>query len=232
MSPSSRAVIFDLDNTLYPQRRFMRSGFAAVARQCAEECGLDWRRVYRILLRASRNGACGLEFQAAIGVFDLPWPRLQDYLATFRGHEPRLRLPEVSRRVLEYLRLKGWKTAVLTNGRPDVQERKVAALGLEPLVDTVVYAAEHGIGTGKPDATPFLETVWRLGVCVDRCVMIGDDERADIRAASALGMPSVLARIWVPDTGLPTAADDTVTSLADVPHVARRLLEISKTHAA
>ena len=61
------------------------------------------------------------------------------------------------------LRSAGWRTALLTNGDPSVQAGKVRALGLEALVDHVVYASEHAPG-GKPAREPFVEVLRRLQV--------------------------------------------------------------------
>ncbi len=50
--PDRRAVVFDLDDTLYPYRRFVLSGFAAVAGYLARTHRFDRRRVLRLLARA------------------------------------------------------------------------------------------------------------------------------------------------------------------------------------
>ena len=43
MPPERRAVVFDLDDTIYPYRRFKLSGFAEVARHLERTCALDAR---------------------------------------------------------------------------------------------------------------------------------------------------------------------------------------------
>ena len=54
-----RAILFDLDDTLYSYRAFVRSGFRAVACQLAVERGLPAGRVLRVLRRALIGGARG-----------------------------------------------------------------------------------------------------------------------------------------------------------------------------
>jgi putative hydrolase of the HAD superfamily len=115
---------------------------------------------------------------------------------------------------------------VVTNGVPAVQARKVAALGLGPLVDTVVYAHGTGTGLGKPDAAPFLEAARRLGVPAPRTVFIGDDPVADIGGAGAVGMRTIQVRADGHESRGPApAADAVVRSIGEVPSVAGGLLD-------
>lgn len=62
----------------------------------------------------------------------------------------------------------------------------------------------------KPHPLPLLTAAERIGMAVDDCVYVGDDER-DIVAARAAGMPSIAA-LW----GYRLAGDDPVDWQADV----------------
>lgn len=218
------AVIFDLDDTLYPERRFALSGYAAVAVAVSSETGIPARVVYRFLTRRFRtHGREGL-FQALCAAFALPpadVPRLVDIIRT---HPPRLRLPQLSRDVLVTLRARGHRLAVLTNGLPSIQRAKIAVLGLAPLVDAVIYAQEHA-PDGKPARVCFAVTLRRLGVDAGRSVFVGDHPEKDIAGAAAAG----ICAIWLPGrrTGPPPRlADAVASSLADVPAMVARALEV------
>jgi putative hydrolase of the HAD superfamily len=232
MQPERRAVVFDLDDTLYPYRRFKVSGFLAVARQLHADHGLDVRLGFAALLRASRGPDRGREVQACLSQYDLPADRLHELLDAFRHHAPRLRLPRAASRVLATLRGSGFRLGVLTNGQPSIQQRKVAALGLHDHVDTVVYAAAHGRGTGKPDPDTFAEVARRLDVPAARIVFVGDDEVCDVAGATGAGMRAVRCTAWTRRSD-PTAAPVIVHHLAQVPGVAHQLLEEAPNrHAA
>ena len=181
MSCSARAVLFDLDDTLYPQRRFVISGFAAVARHLQCVYGLDPRRVF-LVLRAAWRERRGLELQACVAHFALPTALVPALVEVIRGHQPAVRLPRRSTRTLLELR-RTLRTGVVTNGSPAIQARKVEALGLRALVDTIVFAGEHGTGRGKPEAAGFSAALARLGVRPDRAVFVGNDEACDIAGA-------------------------------------------------
>lgn len=63
MLPERRAVVFDLDDTLYPYRWYVRSGFAAIAVYLERSRHLDARQTLRVLLRAARGGHRGRELR-------------------------------------------------------------------------------------------------------------------------------------------------------------------------
>ncbi len=217
MPRSPRAVFFDLDDTLYPRRRFVLSGFAAVARHLDRQYRSGAPAVYRVLVDAYRRGSTGRELQACLSHFDLPEALLPGLVAIMRSHRPSLRLPAPSRRTLRVLRAE-WRIGIVTNGLPATQANKIRALGLLPFVDDVVYATEHGTKQGKPDTAPFVAALAHLAVEPHQAVFVGDDEVCDVGGARAVGLRTV--RVHPPGTAdVSSAADLTVHSVAEVPGV-------------
>jgi len=221
MRPEPRALLFDLDDTLHPRRRFVLSGLRAVATHVAVTSGVPLATVTAILARAVRRQP-GRELQALIAALDLPTDHVAALVEVVRAHAPAIRLDRATRGVLQRLR-GAWRLGVVTNGVAEVQQRKVAALGLAALVDTVIYATAGG-RPGKPAAAPFLEACARLAVPPSRAIFVGDDMTVDIEGAAAVGMKTVwLAPRHRRGAGGPHA-DITVHTIADVPAAARRLL--------
>jgi putative hydrolase of the HAD superfamily len=217
-------VLFDLDDTLYPQRRFLFSGFAAVARYVERTAGEDRARVFRVLRDAWRERP-GQELQACVERFGLPTTLLPTLLGIMRGHGPAIRLPRSSALALTTLRAR-WRTGIVTNGDPAIQRRKVDALGLVSLVDGVVFAGEHGTGAGKPEAAPFAAALDRLHAVPGRTVFVGNDEACDVAGAAALGMRTVLlvAATSCPSAVASTRADRVIDTIRDVPQAVASLL--------
>lgn len=233
MRRDTRAVIFDLDDTLYPYRRFRLSGFLAVARHLSEHAGLDVRLGFAALARASRGRDRGRELQACLAQHDLPAHWLPDLIELLRYHQPSLTLPSSSRRTLQTLREHGWRVGVLTNGARSIQSAKIDALGLAPLVDVVGYASVLGTGGGKPDPDVFAWMARTLSVTARRSVFVGDDETCDMRGAMVAGMVPVRCAAWSPAGGGSTVARAVVGRLSQVPAVATSLIEEAPNrHAA
>lgn len=231
MRRDSRAVVFDLDDTLYPYRRFRLSGLLAVSRHLAARAGINERLAFTALAHASRRNP-GEELQGCLSQFDLPAIWLPDLIDVVRHHTPRLRLPATSRRALRQLRADGWRLGVLTNGPRSIQSAKVAALDLAGHVDVVGYASTIGTGGGKPDAEPFAWMARQLAAPAARVVFVGDNERCDIEGARAAGMRPVRCTAWSSSEGR-TAARAVVHRLTDLPAIAPSLIEeASNRHAA
>jgi FMN phosphatase YigB (HAD superfamily) len=234
MSPDRRAVVFDLDDTLYPYRRFLASGFAVIAETLSATFGCDRLATLRTLLRASRGRARGHEIQVCLAALQLPPGLAPELVARLISHTPWLRLPRSSENVLIALRRAGWRIGIITNGPAAAQSRKVAALGLANYVDAVVYASEHGTGAGKPESHAFVAMSTRLDVAPDRCVMVGDNEDCDIAGALGAGFHAIRCTAWARHpVAEVTRANGTIAHLADVPRIAASLLEeVSHRHVA
>jgi len=224
-----KAVIFDLDDTLYPYIQHVHSGFAAVATYVDRHFGVPAKDAYATLRLACECDARGNEFQRLCDVHRLNHSIVPDLLREYISHSPQLWLTHDAAAVLSTLRSSGWRLGLLTNGDPSVQRKKVEVLGLAALIDHVVYASEHAPG-GKPAPEPFVEVLRRLQVAPHDAVMVGDDTVNDVDGARAVGIRTIfLAR-----TGRSQydAADVVVQALSDVPGAAAALLNRGMAHAA
>ena len=222
----ARAVLFDLDDTLYPERRFALSGFRQVALIASAASGVDPSAAFGSLVRSLRTGQRATALQTLCAELGHPADSVPALVDVMRQHLPSIRLSHAVVSALEALR-RDWRLGIVTNGMPEVQSRKVAALGVARLVDVVVLAGACGTGAGKPEAAPFLTAAGALGVAPAQCVFVGDDLECDIRGARAVGMRT----IWMPrasrDATLGRASDEpdvVARTIADVPRVAPLLL--------
>jgi putative hydrolase of the HAD superfamily len=223
------AVIFDLDDTLYPHIQHVHSGFAAVATYVNRNCDVPAKDAYATLRSARELGRRGCEFQWLCQVYRLDLAIVPDLVREYRAHCPQLWLTHGALESLNALRDAGWRTALLTNGDPAVQAGKVRALGLETLVDHVVYASEHAPG-GKPAREPFLEVLRRLQVTPACTVMVGDDPVNDMDGARAVGIRTIL--VARAGRARHEGADAVVHLLSEVPRVAAALVGEGLANAA
>lgn len=230
-SRRKKGVIFDLDDTLYPRQRFVQSGFAAVARHLASTYGVSGDIAFATLSRCQAREQQSQAFQVLCERFGLDQAIVPTLVDVFRSHRPNIFLGHGVREALRSLRTGGWRLAVLTNGLPSVQTKKVEALGLADLVDHVLYA-EHYAPSGKPAREVFSEAVARLGVPTDRIVCVGDDPERDVAGARACGIATIrLARPGVtvrPDR----EADIVIAGVDEVPYAASSLIEGVTRHVA
>jgi putative hydrolase of the HAD superfamily len=229
--PGRRGVILDLDDTLYPRERFVMSGFAAVAHYMSAVHGVSAEAAYSILNRAHRSGLVGHEFQALCDRLHLSRDLVPALVDVFRRHMPSLWLNHDVSAALHALRKAGWRVAILTNGLPSVQFRKIAALGLASLVDDIVYAEEHVAG-GKPAAAAFTAALRSLELEAGQCICVGDDVLRDVHGARALGIRTIrVARPGVTPAAV-EEADMVIDSLRQLPDAARLMFDTVAANVA
>jgi putative hydrolase of the HAD superfamily len=111
----------------------------------------------------------------------------------YREHDPSLSLSCEVRELLVWARRR-MLTAIATAGYPLSQRAKVAATGLEELVDVVMYANDLPYEHVKPDVRWFLKAADLLRVRPDDCVHVGDNPNKDFIAAKDVGMTTVRVR--------------------------------------
>jgi putative hydrolase of the HAD superfamily len=213
--------VFDLDDTLYPERDYVRSGFAAVDSLAAARRGLQgfgdacWESFV--------NGDRGRIFDAVLGSrFGLVDADLVgDMVEAYRLHKPRIALHPDARRFLDRARSLAAPMALITDGPQESQRAKIDALALQATFSPIVVTAELGDGRSKPHPAAFELVQQALGRG-HRFVYIADNPQKDFLSPNQLGWTSI--RIQRAD-GLysqataPTPAHaprHTVTSLDDV----------------
>lgn len=165
-------IVLDMDDTLYLERDFARSGFAAVAALLGDETF------------AAR--ACNLLDAGGRGdIFDRLAPdpsRVPEMIATYRTHAPAIALAPDAARLLARLPV----AALITDGTEVTQRNKIAALGLGHL-DPVIVTDQWGIEYRKPHPRAFEAVMARHGVKGADCVYVGDNPAKDFFSPRRLG---------------------------------------------
>lgn len=126
--------------------------------------------------------------------------------------------------LLESLRSRRLKTGLVANAWPDpprILRADAAALGLEPLLDTLVFAGEPE--ARKPAPEPFLRACRELGVDPDAVLFVGDDLVGDVQGAAAVGMHTAQALWFRADDTEGIEPDFAAVTAVDVLNAARRL---------
>ena len=186
-----RAAVFDLDDTLYPERQYVLSGYCAVA----EHLRASLKRTERLedwLWDRFQRGLCRDAFQAASEHFRLGLDAagVERLVRVYREHRPRI-WPYPS--VAEFLgRLHDrFRLGLLTDGFLPAQRLKLQALGIERFFDAVVFTDQMGRECWKPSAAGFERVRELLDVPHEACAYVGDNPSKDFIAPSALGWRTI-----------------------------------------
>ncbi len=183
-----RAVVFDLDDTLYRERDYVRSGLAVVARRLG---GTDARarRLEQWMWRRFLRGQRREMFQALSRRFDLHLDRasIDELVRLYRRHLPRIRPCRGVPDLLTALRRDGLKLGLLSDGYLPAQALKLQALGLGERFDAVVFTERLGRDAWKPSPRGFQTMRRRLGVPHRCCAYVADNPAKDFLAPNRLG---------------------------------------------
>lgn len=197
-----RAVLFDLDATLFDHIASCRAGLRALQRgfDCMRCWGIDdleahySRLLEEIHIRVLRREVTPAQARRL---------RMSGLLAAAgeRGVDPdamaacyqeaylAARAPVAGAApLLTALRSKA-RIGIVTNNTLAEQRRKLDDCGLTPLVDTLVVSDD--VGCAKPDPRIFALALDQLGVPPQRAVMVGDSWEMDVLGARAAGIRAI-----------------------------------------
>jgi putative hydrolase of the HAD superfamily len=152
-----QAIVFDLDDTLYPEHDYVLSGFRAVAEWASEEFDINQDNGFQELHNLFDEGIQGNTFNIWLENHGLSDTYVEHCIRVYRSHQPNLTpYPDV----LETLNdLKSsYKFGLISDGYLHVQEKKWASLGLDSYFNTVTFSDKWGRQNWKPSTTPYIHT--------------------------------------------------------------------------
>ena len=178
------AVVFDLDDTLYSEKDYVRSGYIAVARKFPEVENMAEK-----LWSAFEKKLPSIDFVLEKeGLLNEANKALA--LEAYRFQTPVISLYPGVREFLMRLK-KTKKLGLITDGRPEGQRAKIEALGIADLFDSIVVTDElGGAEFRKPCVRAFEITRERLGISFEKMIYVGDNVVKDFVAPEKLGMQS------------------------------------------
>ncbi|HEX5242803.1 MAG TPA: HAD family hydrolase [Tepidisphaeraceae bacterium] len=216
------AILFDLDDTLN-DRRASWAGFVEVLRREFQHriAPFDKSDILKIISTADRGG-----YRPKAELFtdlceQLPWihaltPReLEDF---WRQSFPRCMVArEGARSILAALKSARFRLGIVTNGRTDMQMRKIHHMGLHDLVEVVIVS--ESVGVKKPQPEIFLQAVRALSSSSENTLFVGDNPELDIVGPAQVGMQTAwitLGRGWPAEYNEPNYR---LSSLFDLRHI-------------
>lgn len=195
-----KAVLIDLDNTLYEYEKCNTAGLDAVfdklssifdmPKEAVKETFDQSRKLVKQWLKdTSASHSRFLYFQKTIerlkgstdikltqDIHDLFWKNYFSQMTLFDGVID----------FFEYLKNVGIKIAIVSDLLADIQFKKITELDIDKYIDFVVTSEEAG--RDKPAESVFLLALEKLGLSKNEVVLIGDDLDKDAKGARDFGI--------------------------------------------
>ncbi|MEE4253530.1 MAG: pyrimidine 5'-nucleotidase [Desulfuromusa sp.] len=180
-----KAVLFDLDNTLYPAERDLFSLIdVRINRYMEEVVSIDSREVDKLRRRYWKD--YGATLQGLIRHHGIDPEDYLDYVHAV-DVSSRLSSDHELQQAINGLCLPSY---VFTNGSRCHVDRVVAALGLDGLFSGVfdIRIADY---QPKPNPAPYQQVLAKLGLSGAQCIMV-EDQLQNLQVAKQFGMKTVL----------------------------------------
>ena len=188
-----KVIIFDLDDTLYDEVDYCKSGLYAAAgflAETIEDLAVD--DIFNAFWEQFCKGNQTQTFNFAIEKLGFSYndELIEELIKSYREHKPKIKLPEDSLAVLKQLRKK-YTLALLTDGFLPAQKLKVEALKIEKFFSCIVYTEELGRDYWKPSPEGFERILQTFKIQPENAVYIGDNEKKDFIAPNMLGFQTI-----------------------------------------
>jgi putative hydrolase of the HAD superfamily len=172
-----------LDDTLYPQETFKRSGFKVVARWVAEHFDFDASRVMGELddIMLQRGASYPYIFNDLADRLKVDKRSVPRMVQVFIDHEPRISCYPGVLEMLTRLK-KRFRLGLLTDGRLTVQQRKIRALGLEADLDEILCSNRMGLEKPANELYKWFEKKFEM--MGQNLMYVGDNPRKDFYGAN------------------------------------------------
>lgn len=183
-------IIFDLDDTLYPEHTFVESGFQAVADMLTNTYGWNKQSSLNQMLNTLKVQGRGSVFNELLQSKQCFSKKLvHRCLQTYRQHKPNIMLLPEAKETLNNLH--NHSLYLVTDGNKNVQANKIEALKIEPFFKKVFITHRYGINHAKPSVYCF-DLIRKLEKCNwSDMAYVGDNPAKDFVNLNPLGMLTV-----------------------------------------
>jgi len=182
-------LIFDLDDTLYDEVTYIKSGYLKVSEYLSLQLGLSKKlinsKLNTILKRSGRKKV----FSKYLKNKKL----IQRSIKIYRNHNPQIKIYKEANRKLKFLD-KRYTMYLLTNGYKESQEKKIKALKIKNFFKKIYITHKFGLKNMKPSLYCF-KKIKKIEKCNwEEMCYIGDDPKQDFINLNKVGAKTVRIR--------------------------------------
>jgi putative hydrolase of the HAD superfamily len=182
-------LIFDLDDTLYPEEDFVKSGFSEVAKLFQEKYGFSYIKTFNSLVDILSAHGRGKVFDIFLTQENIYSKKLvSKCIARYRSHTPTIKLYSEAEKFLKHSK---HSLYIVTDGNKLVQKNKIQALGITKYFKKIFVTHNYGINSAKPSLYCF-DKIRKLENCNwSSLLYVGDNPTKDFVGLNKKGAATV-----------------------------------------
>tara|TARA_B100002019_G_scaffold267364_1_gene258385 strand:+ start:3314 stop:3991 length:678 start_codon:yes stop_codon:yes gene_type:complete len=183
-------LVFDLDDTLYPEITYVKSGFMAVSIFLKKNFKLNQDLVYSKMLDLLKKDGRGNIFDEVLRTYSIYTVKnLKKCISTYRSHVPHINLHKDAERCIS--RFKEYKKYIVTDGNILVQRKKISALDLTKNFEKIFTTYQYGISYSKPSTKCFKMILKKEKINPWDMVYVGDNPHKDFINLKKIGIHTI-----------------------------------------
>jgi len=172
-------IVFDLDDTLFNEIDYLRSAYIDIAKKVDYE---NWQLLFVKMFSLYRHKRDVFEMVSKSYGY-----KKADLLKLYREHSPSIEPSEGVIELLNSIKRKKGKIAVITDGRKVAQKAKLNALKIHEYFDKIIISEE--LGTEKPHLNNYLSV--ENAYPNHKYLYIADNLKKDFIQPNKLGWKSI-----------------------------------------
>ncbi len=181
-----KVIVFDLDDTLFPEYEFVRSGFQAVSDWISKKYAIAnfFEVAWKLFAEGKRGQIFNLTLEK-LGIAADEALMIQELVQIYREHKPNISLHNDAQWAINYFQ--SYKhLGIITDGYLTTQQNKIQALGISENFELIIYTDLYGRENWKPSPLSYLKVMETIKCEGRECLYVGDNPTKDFVTAKKL----------------------------------------------
>lgn len=185
-----RAILFDLDNTLYDARKYFIGAFTVISEYLSGKYSIYQEVIYNELVKLweKKTSMHPHLFNDLLYLFNINENEVEILVKIFNEYDGKLEPYPDAILTLQELKRRYYKLGVVTDGNVDRQKRKMELLGFRHFFDVIIYAKEID---SKSSPHPYFKALEELKTKPSNTFYVADNPLIDFEGAKKAGMRTI-----------------------------------------
>ena len=187
-------LVFDLDDTLYSELTYVKSGFWAVAEYLSDSSVLDKNEAFDKLNFFLEKEGRGNVFNSVLESYNLlSKKKVKKCLSVYRTHKPSIKVDNSAVSCLK--KFSAYPKYLVTDGNKIVQRNKVEALQIKKYFKKIFLTHNYGVRHSKPSPYCLIKIAEKEKLSeYNQIIFIGDNPNKDFIGIKPLGFKTIRIR--------------------------------------